>query len=140
MTIEYHYETTFELDRKEKYTEWIILISQNEQSVIGQLNYIFCDDAYLANINLNYLNHDSFTDIITFDYSKGAELSGDIFISIERVMDNSKTFETTFENELKRVMAHGILHLVGYNDKTKEEQKVMRDKEDKAIKLFHVER
>jgi rRNA maturation RNase YbeY len=110
-----------------------------ESSFLGTLNYIFCDDAYLVEINLQYLNHNTLTDIITFDYSDESRVSGDIFISIERVRDNAKDFKVGFEEELKRVMSHGVLHLLGYNDKTDEEKHSMRNKENEMIKLFHVE-
>ena len=105
----------------------------------GQINYIFCNDDYLHKINLQYLNHDTFTDIISFDYSEGNFLQGDIFISIERVQDNAMDFNISLLEELKRVMAHGILHYCGYKDKSSEEQKIMRQKEEQKMKMFHVE-
>ena len=137
--ISYHFENDFVLQEQDKYTNWIISILQVENNQCGELSYIFCDDDYLGEINLQYLNHCTYTDIITFDYSNGGIITGDIFISTERVDDNSKKFNTAFENELKRVMAHGVLHLMGYDDKTEVEKEVMRAKEDELIKMFHVE-
>ena len=102
-----------------------------------EINYIFCDDDYLHQINVEYLNHDTLTDIITFDYTEDNVLSSDIFISIERVSDNANDFGVTFETELLRVMAHGILHLCGYKDKTEEDSQQMRKKEDEKIIFFN---
>ena len=102
-------------------------------------NYIFCDDDYLLNLNEQYLDHDTITDIISFDYSVGNELHGDIFISVERVRENAQDFSVTFEEELKRVLVHGVLHYCGYKDKSEEDEQLMRSKEDEKIKMFHVE-
>ena len=106
---------------------------------MGQIDYVFCTDDYLLKINKEYLNHDTFTDIITFDYTDGHMLSGDIFISTDRVKENAGIFNVDFLNELRRVMSHGILHLVGFGDKTYEEKENMRAKEEEKIKMFHVE-
>lgn len=106
---------------------------------MGDINFIFCDDDYLLKINKEYLDHDTLTDIITFDYSVGNELHADIFISEERVRDNAADFKVSFDEELMRVMAHGVLHLCGYKDKLSEEEKIMRKKEDEKILMFHVE-
>jgi rRNA maturation RNase YbeY len=103
------------------------------------LDYIFCDDEYLLKINQDYLDHDTYTDIITFPYGDLNVIAGDIFISVERVKENAVNFRVDFELELKRVMAHGVLHLLGYGDKSEEEVLQMRLKEDEKIKLFHVE-
>ena len=103
------------------------------------MDYIFCTDEYLLELNQEYLKHDTFTDIITFDYTDGSAISGDIFISTDRVKENAKEFEEDVLNELRRVMSHGVLHLAGYGDKSKEESKLMREKEDEKIKMFHVE-
>ena len=105
----------------------------------GDINYIFCDDEYLLEINQQYLDHDTLTDIISFDYCVGNELHGDIFISVERVRENALDFDVKFEEELLRVMAHGVLHYCGYKDKSEEDEKLMRQKEEEKIKLFHVE-
>ena len=115
---------------------WLAALAQKEGFKIGDINYIFCDDDYLLKINLEYLRHDTLTDIITFDYVENNVLNGDIYISIERVMDNSVIFSVSFEQELLRVLSHGVLHLCGYKDKTKEDAATMRKKEDAAIQLF----
>ncbi|WP_353890983.1 rRNA maturation RNase YbeY [Algoriphagus sediminis] len=104
---------------------------------IADLNYIFCSDDYLLQINLQYLNHNTYTDIITFDGSDASEeISGDIFISIDRVQENAMTLGTIPDTELLRVISHGLLHLIGYNDKSNKDKKVMRQKETEAIELF----
>lgn len=110
---------------------WIKATIVAEQKTLGELNYIFCSDEYLHEMNVEYLNHDTLTDIITFDNSeKKDEITGDIFISIDRVVDNAKKFEVSVEDELHRVMVHGVLHLIGYKDKKKEEKETMRFKEN----------
>jgi rRNA maturation RNase YbeY len=128
---------SFILRNKIKIRNWILNIILSENYIEGQINFIFCSDKYLNKANLKYLQHDTFTDIITFDTSeKQIEISGDIFISIERVRDNAKSYKVLFTNELHRVMIHGILHLIGYNDKTKEEKVIMRRKEDYYLSLL----
>jgi len=117
--------------------KWIEATILNETKIAGHLNFIFCSDIYLHKINVDYLEHDTFTDIITFPYSD-IKIEGDIFISIDRVRENAATFNTSFENELKRVIIHGVLHLCGYGDKTEAEAKEMRSKENQYIKLFPV--
>lgn len=136
--ISYNYETDFELDNESAFSIWISKIIESESKKEGEINYIFCDDEYLLEINQQYLDHDTLTDIISFDYSVGNELHGDIFISVERVHENAVDFEVSFEEELKRVMAHGILHYCGYKDKSEDEEQVMRNKEDEKMKMFHV--
>jgi rRNA maturation RNase YbeY len=136
--ISFNYETDFELGDEKSFSNWITKIITSENKLEGQINYIFCNDDYLHKINLQYLNHDTFTDIISFDYSEGNFLQGDIFISIERVQDNAMDFNISLLEELKRVMAHGILHYCGYKDKSSEEQKIMRQKEEQKMKMFHV--
>lgn len=137
--IDFNYESEFTLDNELLYSDWLsrVIVSENKNE--GEINYIFCDDDYLHNINVEYLNHDTLTDIISFDYSLGNELNGDIFISIERVHDNALDFNVPFDEELKRVMVHGVLHYCGYKDKTDTDELLMRQKEDEKIKLFHVE-
>ena len=103
---------------------------------IGALNYIFCDDEYLIKINIEFLNHNTYTDIITFDYCVGDELISDIYISTERVAENAKEFNETFEGELNRVLIHGLLHLCGYKDKTEEDATLMRSKENYYLSLL----
>ncbi len=137
--IDFHYELDFKLDNATKYSDWITRIIKMEKSSIGQLDYVFCNDSYLLNINQQYLKHDTFTDIITFDYSQGRQVAGDIFISIDRVRENAKEFVVDFNEELRRVMAHGILHLLGYKDKSVSESIEMRERENEAMRLFHVE-
>ena len=134
--IGFHYETDFLLENTESFIRWIKNIISEENKKLGDLNYIFCDDKYLLEKNIKYLDHDTLTDIITFSYCEGDVISSDIMISVERVMENSSIFENSFLEELNRVMVHGILHLVGYNDKTKEEKEIMRKKEDYYINNF----
>ncbi len=137
--INFHYETDFQLENEQNYANWVENICKSEGYNSGELNYIFCNDDYLLEINQKYLNHDDYTDIITFDYTHGKLVSGDIYISIDRLLENSRSFKVPFENELLRVMSHGILHLMGYKDKGASHIKVMRQKEEEKIKLFHVE-
>lgn len=137
--ISYNYETEFKLSNEESFSKWISAIIESESKKEGEINYIFCDDEYLLEINKQYLDHDTLTDIISFDYSVGNELYGDIFISIERVRENSVDFNVSFDDELKRVMAHGVLHYCGYKDKSESDEQLMRSKEDEKIKMFHVE-
>ena len=135
--ITFNSETTFNLNNEAKTILWIERVVVLEGFVIGEINYIFCDDAYLNHINKEFLKHDSFTDIISFDYSLGKQINGDIYISIERVLDNAEKYNVTFENELRRVMIHGVLHYMGYKDKTTEEKKVMTLKENTSILLLN---
>lgn len=137
--ITFNYEIDFALADENRYAGWISRVIASETKDEGEINYIFCDDAYLHKINLEYLNHDDLTDIISFDYSVGNELHGDIFISIERVRDNAADFGVSFDEELLRVMAHGVLHYAGYKDKSDADASLMRMKEDEKIKMFHVE-
>jgi rRNA maturation RNase YbeY len=137
--ISFNYENDFELNNEEQFSNWISSVIVSEDKKEGEINYIFCDDEYLLGLNEQYLNHDTLTDIISFDYSDGKELHGDIFISTERVLENAAEFKVTFEEELKRVMVHGVLHYCGYKDKSDEDEKLMRSKEDEKIKMFHVE-
>jgi probable rRNA maturation factor len=137
--IDFNYETDFVLDNEEAIANWICKVITSENKTEGEINYIFCDDEYLHKINVEHLNHDTLTDIISFDYTMGNEISGDMFISVERVKDNAVDFNVSFEEELKRVMAHGILHYCGYKDKTEADALLMRTKEDEKIAMFHVE-
>jgi len=116
---------------------WIHKTIESEAKVLRHLNYIFCSDTYLHKINLEYLNHDTFTDVITFPYAEGKTIEGDIFISIDRIRENAKSFEVEFEDELHRVMIHGTLHLLGYLDKTAEDKTQMTQKENEClVKLY----
>ena len=123
------------LKRRES-TKWIKQVVLLENKLEGDISFVFCSDVYLLDVNRKYLNHDYFTDIITFDYVAGNVISGDIFISVDRVLENSNQFNSSFDRELKRVMVHGILHLVGYKDKTAEEKMLMTEKEDFYLNLL----
>jgi len=137
--INFNYENDFNLDNEEAIAAWLSAVIVSEKKNEGEINYIFCDDDYLHKINIEYLNHDTLTDIISFDYTVGNELNGDIFVSVERVMDNANDFNVSFEEELKRVLVHGVLHYCGYKDKGEEDERLMRLKEDEKIAMFHVE-
>lgn len=137
--INFNYESDFNLENEEAIASWLSAVIVSEKKKEGEINYIFCDDDYLHKINLEYLNHDTLTDIISFDYTVGNELNGDIFISVERVQDNAADFNVSFEEELKRVLVHGVLHYCGYKDKDAESESLMRSKEDEKIAMFHVE-
>lgn len=128
--ISFNYETDFKLENETQVSDWISNTILSEDYKIGEINYIFCDDDYLHKINVKFLDHDTLTDIISFDYSVGKELHGDIYISIERVLDNAKDFNVDFVEELHRVIIHGILHYCGYKDKTDKDIKLMRSKEN----------
>ena len=137
--IDFNYESDFKLANEDAISSWIsnVILSENKKE--GDINYIFCDDDYLHKINLEHLQHDNLTDIISFDYSVGNELHGDIFISVERVADNASDFKVSFGEELRRVMVHGVLHYCGYKDKTEEDAVLMRSKEEEKLVMFHVE-
>ena len=136
--ISFNYELDFNLEDESAYSDWISKVISSENKSEGEINYIFCDDEYLIGLNQQYLDHDTLTDIISFDYSEGNNLHGDVFISIDRVRDNASDFNVSFDEELKRVMAHGVLHYCGYKDKSEEEELVMRQKEEEKMKMFHV--
>lgn len=135
--ITFNSETSFTLKNQKKLVKWIGDVISSEGFQVAEINYIFCDDSYLNKINQEFLNHDTFTDIISFDYTLGKEVGGDIFISIERVLENAEKFNEVFENELHRVMIHGILHFIGYKDKTKKDKTLMRTKEDEKIFILN---
>ncbi len=128
--ISFNFETDFDLEQPDKISEWISNAIIEEKCLKGDINYIFCSDEYLHQINVKFLNHDTLTDIISFDYSVGKKLQGDIYISIDRVKENALEFDVKFEDELARVMIHGVLHYCGYKDKTESEAQLMRSKED----------
>lgn len=117
--------------------DWINYIIENEGYKLGEISYIFCSDEYLLKINKEYLQHDYFTDIITFDYNSDKTVSGDLFISLDTIKSNSIDYKVPFEIELLRVIIHGILHLVGYDDKNDEDQLIMTQKEDQALNIYH---
>jgi len=137
--ISFNYETDFELADAPKYEEWLSEVIDSEEYDEGEINYIFCDDDYLLQKNIEFLDHDTLTDIISFDYTMGSLISGDIFISIERVKENAVEFGVSFDDELRRVMVHGILHYCGYKDKTEEDAAEMRKTENEKMAMFHVE-
>jgi probable rRNA maturation factor len=130
-------DIVFKLKKVQKIRKWIEQITVKEGFNIKEINYVFCSDKYLHKINLEYLQHDTYTDIITFDSSQQPQkLEGDVFVSIERILENCQTFEIAFEQELYRVIIHGILHLVGYKDKTPSQEKTMRRKENEALEVL----
>ena len=134
--IEFNYESEFKLKDESVYADWISSCIENYDFKLGELNYIFCDDAYLFKLNVEFLDHDTLTDIISFDYTMGKLVSGDVFISVERVKDNAKDLNLAFDDELKRVMIHGVLHYMGYKDKSDSEKLIMRSEENNCISLF----
>lgn len=127
---------SFRLKEKKMITAWLTKIIQKSSNKTGNITFIFCDDAYLADLNKKYLNHKTLTDIITFDYVEGNMINGDIFISIERVQENAIKYKTPFKNELLRVICHGVLHLMGFTDKNDSEKLVMRAKEQECLNLY----
>lgn len=131
--ITFNYETSFELKSESLLEYWIDNVVSEEDFSIGEINYIFCDDEYLHKLNVEFLQHDTLTDVISFDNTLGNLISGDIYISIERVIDNAKDFKVSFLDELHRVMIHGVLHYMGYRDKSEEEKVTMRNAENNAL-------
>lgn len=137
--INFYSENEFELGDEEKFSSWLSRVIDSEGKTVGEISFIFCNDEYLLEMNRKFLDHDTYTDIISFDDTIGNILHGDIFISTERVGENARTYGVPMEEELKRVLVHGVLHFCGYKDKTKEDQLVMREKEEEKMKMFHVE-
>jgi probable rRNA maturation factor len=133
--IEYTTVGEFTLEEEQQITDWVQFTLDSEEKELGELNYIFCDDNYLHDINVKTLNHNTLTDIISFDYTQGQVVSGDVFISYERVRENAKDFDLKFRDELHRVMIHGVLHYCGYKDKLDDEKTLMRAKEDYYLSL-----
>ena len=128
-------DNDYSLENEKKVKDWICKSIENESYIPGDLNFIFCSDPYLLKINQDYLDHNYYTDIITFDYKEDRKVNGDIFISIDRVIENAKELNIPFIDELHRVMIHGILHIISYRDKTAEEEELMRSKEDFYLSL-----
>ena len=120
----------------EKIRKWLDLVASDYSCRIGTISFVFCDDSYILDVNRKYLNHDYYTDVITFDYRENDILSGDVFISLDTVQSNALEFSTTFENELNRVMVHSVLHLIGFKDKTDEDAILMRKNEDHCLGLL----
>lgn len=137
--IEFSTQNEFKLLDEEKISNWLQRVIASEEKILGEIGYVFCGDSFLLDLNQKYLDHDTYTDIISFDYSFGNTLHGEIYLSTERVAENAQKFEISFEEELRRVIVHGVLHLCGYKDKTAEEVKTMRAKENEKLTLFHVE-
>ena len=131
----YFQDTDFKFRDRRRTNEWLKLAAESEIRRIGNISIIFCSDNYVLDINQKYLQHDYFTDIITFDYCEGDRLSGDLFISVDSVRENSVEFGTEFKDELDRVIIHGLLHLVGYDDHTEKDIKLMRSKENYYLSL-----
>lgn len=132
--ISFSYETNFSLDSEPQLTNWIQDTIISEQHRLGDLQYVFCNDAYLLKLNQEFLNHDTLTDIISFDYCVGKIIHGEIFISVDRVKENAKTYQVSFNEELHRVIIHGVLHYCGYQDKSPNDSQVMTEKENYYLK------
>lgn len=133
--IEFYSETDFNIEDTKALSHWISEIILHENHELGDLTYVFCDDAYLHKLNVQFLNHDTLTDIISFDNSLGKQIHGEIYISVERVKENAATYQVAFLEELHRVIIHGVLHFCGYKDKTKKQQETMSCKENEALDL-----
>jgi rRNA maturation RNase YbeY len=134
--ITFNYETDFLLKDEKSLEIWIEKVASEKGFEVGEINYIFCDDAYLHKLNVEFLQHDTLTDVISFDNSLGKLINGDIFISIERVKDNAIDFKVSLDDEVRRVMIHGVLHYMGYKDKSDEEKSEMRNAENTALSLI----
>ena len=139
LVIDFNFIDVAPIENDRPFMDWLSRVAESEGYSLSALSYIFCNDQYLLDLNQTYLSHDTLTDIITFDYVEGTEVSGDIFISVDRLKENAAIFKVSFEEERLRVMAHGLLHLMGYKDKTAEDQEIMSNKENEKIKMFHVE-
>ena len=139
LVIDFNFMDVAPIENDRPFMDWLSRVAESEGYSLSALSYIFCNDQYLLDLNQTYLSHDTLTDIITFDYVEGTVVSGDIFISVDRLKENAAIFKVSFEEERLRVMAHGLLHLMGYKDKTTEDQEVMSNKENEKIKMFHVE-
>ena len=134
--ITFNYETLFSLKEETSYKNWVETVISDHGFTLGEINYIFCDDVYLHKLNVEFLEHDTLTDVISFDNTVGKIISGDIYISVERVQDNAGDFKVPFIEELQRVMIHGVLHYLGFKDKTSEDKKAMTNQENKALLLL----
>lgn len=138
-SIDFNYQTDFELSGEEVYIQWVNRCIEEEGFTTGDISYYFLSDEALLEINKSELNHDYLTDIITFDLSMGKLISAEIYISVDRVRDNAKELAVSFDDEMRRVLIHGVLHCIGFKDKSEEESRVMRKKEEEKMQLFHVE-
>ena len=138
MNIDFVYNTDFKLDNEAEISSWITAFCQTENTSVDSLVFAFFSDEDLKTLNIKHLSHDYYTDVISFDESKNNSLNGNIAISVERVADNASKYSVSFEEELRRVMIHGVLHFMGYNDSTENEIITIRKKEDYALSMFHV--
>jgi rRNA maturation RNase YbeY len=136
--IDFNYQNDFVPINELAYSKWLEQVALSESRTIGELSYVFCSDAYLLDINQQFLDHDSYTDIVTFDYCENGLLNGEIYISTDRVADNASEYSVSLLDELHRVIVHGLLHLMGYGDKTEEDALVMRARELEKMNMFHV--
>ncbi|MBA3648631.1 MAG: rRNA maturation RNase YbeY [Chitinophagales bacterium] len=136
MAISFNFVNSLFYIPKKKTCEWLILVCYLEHAEIETLDYVFCSDEYILNLNSRYLNHKFYTDILTFDYSENHRITAEIYISVDRIKDNASKFKNTFQQELKRVMIHGLLHTLGYKDKSVVLKRLMRKKEDDCLLLF----
>lgn len=134
--IQFNYETDFLLENEDLISKWVEKVISDAGKKVGEINYIFCDDEYLHKINVEFLNHDDLTDIISFDYTMGNIINGDLYISVDRVKENADIFKVSFTDELNRVIIHGILHYLGLKDKTEEEKQEMRNKENLCLSIL----
>ena len=139
MPVNYVSNTDFVLENKDRFSSWVKAVVLSENRTLGDITYAFFNDEDLKLLNIKFLKQDAFTDVLSFDQSLDKTINGDIAVSIDRVKENAKTYKTSFDNELKRVMVHGLLHLLGYSDQTLQEKKVMRKIENDKIKMFLVE-
>ncbi len=135
--VEFNYETTFQIEDENRLEKWIENVASGKGFEVGEINYVFCDDEYLLKLNVEFLKHDTLTDVISFDNTLGKLINGDIFISVERVVENAKEYNNSFEDELHRVMVHGVLHYMGFKDKSDDEIKQMRTAENSALLLLN---
>ena len=134
--VAFNFETNFKLKNEKLLEDWICEVVKTHGFTVGEINFIFCDDTYLHGLNIAFLQHDTLTDVISFDNTIGKLISGDVFISVERVADNAKDYKVSFDNELRRVMIHGVLHYIGFKDKTILEKTKMTAAEDQALMLL----
>lgn len=134
--VAFNFETNFKLKNEKLLEDWICEVVKTHGFTVGEINFIFCDDTYLHELNIAFLQHDTLTDVISFDNTIGKLISGDVFISVERVADNAKDYKVSFDNELRRVMIHGVLHYIGFKDKTILEKTKMTAAEDQALMLL----
>ena len=139
MPIQYTYNTSFSLINESVYSKWLAKVIESEQCVVGEIVYAFFNDNELKTLNNNHLGRDYYTDVLSFNDSYEKTINGNIAISVDRVKENAKTFGVAFDHEMLRIMVHGLLHFMGYNDSTEEEKSEMTKKENEKIKMFHVE-